>query len=207
MNKSISTGGSTPEALVKAALELFAQQGYDGTSVRAITRRAGANLGAITYHFGSKEALYHAVLVAANAAIDERIMAVVNDEGAPLDRIVGFVKALFDVFAEQPLYTPLVMHELTRLRAFPDELQAALQRRIAALVQLIQEGQKDGSIRPGDPTLMALSVASQPIWITIAARPLSQAARIDQTDPGKRKQIVASVVEFVREGLAAHPEK
>ncbi|HSG82026.1 MAG TPA: helix-turn-helix domain-containing protein, partial [Gemmatimonadota bacterium] len=61
----------TAEALLRAAHHLFARFGYDGTSVRAITREAGSNLGAVTYHFGSKEALYDSVLVAANDAVDE----------------------------------------------------------------------------------------------------------------------------------------
>ncbi len=50
------------ERLVEAARQLFASAGYDATSVRDITARAHANLGAITYHFGSKQALYHAVI-------------------------------------------------------------------------------------------------------------------------------------------------
>ena len=50
------------ERLIEAARELFAQDGFDRASVRDITARAQANLGAITYHFGSKEALYHAVI-------------------------------------------------------------------------------------------------------------------------------------------------
>ena len=48
--------------LLAVAKELFARYGYDAVSVRDITSRAKANLGAITYHFGSKEALYHAAL-------------------------------------------------------------------------------------------------------------------------------------------------
>jgi len=48
----------TKQALVLAAGELFADHGFDGTSVRAIADKAGANVAAINYHFGSKEALY-----------------------------------------------------------------------------------------------------------------------------------------------------
>ncbi|MFW5698714.1 MAG: CerR family C-terminal domain-containing protein [Planctomycetota bacterium] len=53
-------GGSedTRQALIVAAGELFAQQGYDATSTRSIADAAGVNLGAIHYHFGGKEALY-----------------------------------------------------------------------------------------------------------------------------------------------------
>ncbi len=59
---------ATRQALIKAATVLFAQNGYEGASVRAIVGRAGANQAAITYHFGGKEGLYMEVLKAAFAA-------------------------------------------------------------------------------------------------------------------------------------------
>jgi len=52
----------TPERILNAAEELFARQGYHCTSLRAITAAAQANLAAVNYHFGSKEALLEAVL-------------------------------------------------------------------------------------------------------------------------------------------------
>ena len=199
-------GISTSQALVAAARELFSKHGYDGTSVRSITRLAGTNLGAITYHFGSKEALYNAVLASANEAVDQRLMAAAQAPGPPLERIGGIVQALFDVFVENPDYPQLIMHELARSSPLPEELRQALERRIGALAALIQQGQEEGSIRPGDPTFMALSVGSQPLWITLAARPLREGARIDQTNPETRARLVESVVEFVRAGLAVYPE-
>jgi AcrR family transcriptional regulator len=48
----------TRERLLDAAEALFGELGFDGASVRDLTRRARANLGAVTYHFGSKENLY-----------------------------------------------------------------------------------------------------------------------------------------------------
>lgn len=49
-------------SLLCAADELFSHRGYERTSVRELTRKAGVNLAAVNYHFGNKEALYVAVL-------------------------------------------------------------------------------------------------------------------------------------------------
>ena len=49
-------------ALIEAATALFAERGYDGTSVRAIGARAGVSRGSIFWHFGSKEGLLWAVV-------------------------------------------------------------------------------------------------------------------------------------------------
>src|SRR3954469_9108574 len=49
---------STKQRLVLAAAELFAAKGFEGASVDEITKRAGANRAAISFHFGGKEQLY-----------------------------------------------------------------------------------------------------------------------------------------------------
>ena len=48
----------TTERLLDAAERLFGEHGYDGVGVRALAEEAKVNLGATTYHYGSKEALY-----------------------------------------------------------------------------------------------------------------------------------------------------
>ena len=63
---------ATRRALIDAATSVFAEQGYDGGSVRQITRRADANQAAITYHFGGKEGLYRAVLETAVETFDDQ---------------------------------------------------------------------------------------------------------------------------------------
>lgn len=52
----------TQKAILDAAERLFADFGFDGASLRKITARAGVNLAAANYHFGSKEALLQAAL-------------------------------------------------------------------------------------------------------------------------------------------------
>jgi len=47
--------------ILLAAKKLFAQQGYDGTSVRQICDEAGANVSLVSYHFGGKEKVFEAI--------------------------------------------------------------------------------------------------------------------------------------------------
>ena len=55
-------GEETKARILEAALELFAANGFEGASTRTIAERAGVNLPAIQYYFGSKEGLYRAVV-------------------------------------------------------------------------------------------------------------------------------------------------
>lgn len=52
----------TRQQILDAAESLFARAGYKATSMRAITESAKVNLAAVNYHFGSKEALFEAIL-------------------------------------------------------------------------------------------------------------------------------------------------
>jgi AcrR family transcriptional regulator len=61
----------TRERILKAAERLFAENGYDGTSIRAIVAKARVNQAAINYHFAGKDGLYREVLRAAIRALTE----------------------------------------------------------------------------------------------------------------------------------------
>jgi len=59
--RSVKPQHETRTRILDAAEELFMQHGFEGTSMRHLTARAGVNLAAVNYHFGSKHALVEAV--------------------------------------------------------------------------------------------------------------------------------------------------
>ncbi len=96
----------TRTQLLDAAEHLFAEHGYRGTSVRAITESAGANLAAVGYHFGSKAELWAAVArrviepinTAQSAGLD-RLLARTPDPQVP-ELVEAFAGPLFDVIPQ-----------------------------------------------------------------------------------------------------------
>lgn len=84
---------ATPDRLLDAAEALFAAQGFHGTTVREITARADANLAAVHYHFGSRDALIDAVfarrLDPINRARLDALDAIERDGTPPLEALVG----------------------------------------------------------------------------------------------------------------------
>lgn len=64
----------TARLIIDVAEELFAIHGYNGASVRDITAGAGANLGAVTYHFGTKENLLRVILHRGASKLNEERM-------------------------------------------------------------------------------------------------------------------------------------
>ena len=59
--KAVKPPHETRTRILDAAEELFMQHGFEATSMRVLTTRAGVNLAAVNYHFGSKDALIEAV--------------------------------------------------------------------------------------------------------------------------------------------------
>ena len=61
--ENMSSQTDTKDRILDVAEELFAAKGYQATSLRAITSKAGVNLAAVNYHFGSKESLVAEVII------------------------------------------------------------------------------------------------------------------------------------------------
>src|ERR1700692_5099648 len=64
----IASEENTRDKILSAAGEVFAEQGFEGATIRAITERAGVNVAAVNYHFRDKAELYTRVVVDACSA-------------------------------------------------------------------------------------------------------------------------------------------
>ena len=97
--------GPTREHLLEAAGTVFAEVGFRAATVRAICQQAGANVAAVNYHFGDKEALYAAVLKESCRVALEKFPP---DAGLPPDapaeqRLRAFVQAFLQrIFSGGP---------------------------------------------------------------------------------------------------------
>jgi AcrR family transcriptional regulator len=199
-------GEETRTALLRTGRRLFASRGFDGTSVREITREAEANLGAVTYHFGSKRALYQEVLAAGLSPLVDRVGAAAGGEGAPLDRLEAVIDVFFDHLAANPDLPHLLLQEVAAGKAPPPEVVAILRRNAGHIGRILTQGHDDGTIRRGHPMLSAVSVASQPLYMTLVAPLLRDVAGVDLRDPATRRMAADHVKAFVRAGLESREE-
>jgi AcrR family transcriptional regulator len=69
VDKRVQRGQATREQLVEVAIRLFAERGFDGTSIEAVLDAAGVSRGSLYHHFPSKEALFEAAFIEMEARI------------------------------------------------------------------------------------------------------------------------------------------
>jgi AcrR family transcriptional regulator len=127
----------TRAALLRAARELFSAQGFDRTTVRAIAERADVNQALLFRYFGSKDALFTAVLA---DEVRELLAAT-----APEDLLAATVERMFDDDRADPFYAALRSpgHE-TALAALRNELGAPYQQVFAGLAARGAERRTEG---------------------------------------------------------------
>src|ERR687885_1996732 len=76
------------QQILLTAEKLFAQKGYDGTSVRDIAEEAGVNIAMISYYFGSKEKLIQALFEERIGTIRMKLENLIKDETlSPFEKV------------------------------------------------------------------------------------------------------------------------
>ena len=158
---------ATAERLLAAGRRLFAQDGFDGTSVRALTREAGANLGAVTYHFRSKEALYQAVLETVFGPVRDRLGELARANAPAPERLELFVHAMFQRLRESPDLPRFMVQEIVLGEHPSPQILDTVRTVVGALSRILEEGQEEGSIAEGDPVYLALTLLSQPLYLSL----------------------------------------
>lgn len=83
--------GSRDE-LLEVAIELFAERGFVGTSIRDIAKAVGRSVSNVYHYFDSKEALWLAILEYSVKGLPETLRAVAHGEGAPLERFENLLR-------------------------------------------------------------------------------------------------------------------
>lgn len=83
-NKNVARGEATRGQLIAVARRMFADRGYEDTSIEAVLREAGVSRGSLYHHFASKEALFEAVAEDVETSVGEQTLAAARGSGGPV---------------------------------------------------------------------------------------------------------------------------
>jgi TetR/AcrR family acrAB operon transcriptional repressor len=136
MRRTKEDAARTRQSLVDAALKLFGQRGYSGTTLRLIAEEAGCSRGPIYWHFANKEELFEEILAYSQAPL-EQLVAMHHDSNDPERAAEDFsrqwlrlllddsyYRQSFEIFLNKTEFTEAVSQSLERERALTASLIA-----------------------------------------------------------------------------------
>jgi AcrR family transcriptional regulator len=155
----------TYRRLLDAAGEVFAERGFWDATVREICRRANANVAAVHYHFGDKDALYDAVLKHTfKSAMEKHPLPAA--QGSPEEQLRDYIRAsLHRIFDEgrPSWHGKLIAREMAEPTRALDSLVEQIrvnQQRLAEIIrQLLGPDATEETVR-----LCAFSVSGQTLF-------------------------------------------
>jgi AcrR family transcriptional regulator len=175
--KRAAQGRATRGQLIEVATRLFAQHGYEGTSIEAVLSAAGVSRGALYHHFAGKEALFEAVVSAVSERVTAELTEVVRDCADPVDAMRAAALAWISLAAD-PVIQRVVLVDAPsvlgwdRWRAMDDG------RTLGALRALLQAVSDSGRL-PSElvaPFSHMILAALDEIVLVVARAPDSTAA-------------------------------
>ena len=150
----------TRTRVLDGALSSFASRGYEATSLDQIAAAVGVRKQTILHHFGSKEALLHALLGRSAGELTAMIDTGLSRPGTGWMRVEAVVRSTFRLAGRRPELLGLV-REVGRLGPpFVDRLSAAMDPLIARAAGFLQTEMERGTMRRHDPRLVLLSAYS-----------------------------------------------
>jgi AcrR family transcriptional regulator len=147
------------DRILKKALELFSEKGYDATSVREICEAAGITKPTLYHFYGSKEGVYRAIVDGALERLQADVLLALSGEGSLHDRLVRMAQTYVEATRREPDLARFVMaliHNSPRSAPATD-LVGFYQGILDALARAVEVAVARGEILPG-PTDVRLLV-------------------------------------------------
>jgi TetR/AcrR family transcriptional regulator len=160
----------TKDAVLKAAIDEFAEHSLAGARVDRIAQRAGVNKQALYYHFGDKEGLFEAALVFGYTRFTMRDIDWSNDPRSATELMAQIAGSLFDLVHENRNHIALIADENRNQGkhltvAVASHVRAATASTVEAINVVLRRGQEAGEFSQSiDPIWLYLELVGQPIF-------------------------------------------
>ena len=143
--------------ILDVAMQLFAEKGFEGSSIRDLAARAGVNVAMVNYYFGSKEKLFES-MVAQKASYTRGVLDEIVKNAALSD--IEKIDAVIDTYVDR-LFTNRVFHRVIHQELMLSQRES-LQQSIADIIfpnsllikEILEEGTRKGNFKKVDPPLV-----------------------------------------------------
>jgi TetR/AcrR family transcriptional regulator len=192
--------------ILRAAIQLFAEHGYDATSTRAVAEAAGVNLAMIHYYFGSKAQLYDRVIAGEIVEMYQAVIRSLPDNIAPEDALITIPLRQMAVLRDNPVRAALFRREIAsggeRFREAIRTLGEYGPIKLAEMFQKSYQGAvKAGRLRDLDPSSVRECLIVIGFSAIFVAPILSVIEGRDMQDENVWQQVKSTWSTLLRQGL------
>jgi len=153
------------QLILRVSSQVFAEQGFEATSVRDISRAAGVSLSGIYYYFESKQHLLYLIQSATFTFVLESLKARLTGITEPAERLRLLVLNHIEYFLTHPNEMKVLSHEEDALVDPYREKVQAIKRRYYAMAREIFEALTAEGVAPGvNPRIAVLSLFGMMNW-------------------------------------------
>ncbi len=135
--------------ILQVAERLFAEKGFDGTSIRDISREAGSNIAMVSYYFGSKEKMLEALILHRIRDMRLQLENLMRENLSPPEKMERLVDLYLERVNKNRCIYQIVQFELASNKRKLDMKQFldVKKQNLAYLEQIVREGQQQGLFR------------------------------------------------------------
>ena len=151
-------GNDAEARLLRSALKLFSEQGYEGTSIREIIEQAGVTRPVLYYYFTNKEDLFRRLLEPALADYTRMLQDTRENYSEVVGRLKAIVRHTFESTEENPDAVRLILQLYFSPPKGGPKLDKSIYRlrRFRLLEEIMQEGLDKAQLAGGDAQSLAL---------------------------------------------------
>lgn len=163
-------GDETRARILAAAATCFTRAGYDATGVAEICACAGVSKGAFYHHFRSKQAAFLALMEEWLQGVDAPLRAAQNSAETAPRQLASLAQIVEPVFTAARGQIPMFLEFWRQAAKDPEVWQATIEpyRRFrAGFAALVRAGIADGSLRPVDADMAALTIVSLGVGLVV----------------------------------------
>jgi AcrR family transcriptional regulator len=201
------------EHIMEVAVALFAEKGYEGTSIRDLAHEADVNIAMINYYFGSKEKLFVALLENKARFMRERIDAVQNDPSlTELEKINQIIDGYVNRFLSQPEFHRVLQQELlvTNRELLHQNVIALFTKNTQDVVSIIEKGIRKKIFRKVDPQLLFASIIGTINQVMLSRSMCNillnnEPSTNPYQDPALKKRLTQHIKQMVQDHLLIQP--
>ena len=177
------------------AAHVFSAKGYEGASIRDISRSSGVSLSGLYYYSKSKQELLYLIQSTAFTSILARLEGRLVGLADPAERLRALIHNHLDYFLHNPVEMKVLSHEAEALDGRFRRKVADIKRRYYAIaLGIFEELRAAGRVRPVNPRVAVLSLFGMMNWIYTWHRP--------KVDP-RADQLAAIMSRIFLDGVSA----